>query len=81
MKSKTSFFAAAEAAWPQDEASLTADSYVARMQNGYTQEENKVALAKDVTHMHKVFGFESDGADLIARYDAELSKLLPSGTA
>ena len=65
-------FQAAELAWPEDEASITADRY----DGDQMDEWAKQCLAKDVAHMHKVFRFEDDADELIQRYDAHLAKLL-----
>jgi ABC-type enterochelin transport system substrate-binding protein len=73
---KLSIFAEAANNWPEDEAGLLAQSVEARIENEWTTEEMAVQLAKDIAHMHKVFGFEPDAADLIARFDARLAKLM-----
>ncbi len=67
----------AQANWPEDEASLTAQSFTNRAADGYNADENSVCLYKDVAHMERVFVTESDGANLIARYRAALAKHLP----
>ena len=78
MSTTKKLFASAEAAWPEDEASLTFDSHKAATES----EDAAYAVTvsrKNVAHMHKVFGSEADGAELICRYDAELRHLgMPS---
>jgi hypothetical protein len=58
--------------WPEDEASLTADSHANRQANGYTLAESLTVLHRDIAHMHKVFSFESDANELVTRYNAAL---------
>lgn len=67
----------AEDNWPEDEASQTAIAHKNRAAD-YPEDTKWCAdaLAKDITHMHKVFSFESDAKELIARYDAALAKYL-----
>lgn len=65
----------AERAWPEDEAWLTFDTFAGRMsdaQDDRDRRDDSQAFLRDIAHMHKVFSRESDAADLIARYDAEL---------
>lgn len=69
---KPQIIADAEANWPEDEASLTADAHANRMQDGYTQEESENVLHRDIAHMHKVFSFEDDTEELVSRYNAAL---------
>lgn len=61
--------------WPEDEASLTADAFKNRSLDGYTVSENADAFGRDLHHMHRVFMFEADGVQLIARYNAHLLAL------
>lgn len=67
----------AEDNWPEDEASQTAIAHKNRAAD-YPEDSQWLvdALAKDVAHMHRVFSFESDANELIARYDAALKEYL-----
>ena len=65
----SNIFQSAENEWPEDEASLLISSYNKRKENKWTIEELNEALNKDVSHMHKIFMREDDGAELIARFD------------
>ena len=68
-------FESAEAAWPEDEASLTFDTFTGRMDEAQDEADRKYdsgLFLKDIAHMHRVFGFESDAVELVARYDAAL---------
>ena len=74
MKSSKNLFAAAEAAWPEDEASLTFEAHQRATENEDAAYAVTVS-AKNIARMHKVFERETDGAALIARYDAEMRRL------
>lgn len=82
MNPKQSLFAAAEAAWPEDEASLTFQSVRDRLHEAGSDASDaqwaRDAFARDVAHMRKVFGFEPDASELVMRYDRELRRLLAS---
>lgn len=84
MKQNTSLFAAAEAAWPEDEAHGTHATFAGRMQDALDDADRayfRECLARDVAHMHKVFSGESDAAELIRRYDARLADLIAAKVA
>lgn len=73
-------FQSAENAWPEDEASLTFSTFRDRLADCANDESETLyvrqAFARDVAHMTRVFMRESDGVELVARYRAELGKLL-----
>ena len=69
-------FQEAEANWAEDEAYSLICSYNRRRENEWTAIELKEGLTKDVAHMHKIFARESDGNELIARFDAFIEKNL-----
>lgn len=54
--------------WPEDEAYLTFDDYINRLNNGFNKQEAHDLLMKDIAHMVKVFSSEDDSEDLIKRY-------------
>lgn len=83
MKTAT-LFAAAESAWPEDEAHMTHATFVERMADAQDESDRvyfREALARDVAHMHRVFSTETDSAELIRRYDARLAQLMAAPVA
>lgn len=71
--------AAAEAAWPEDEAYGTFCTLKERLECAGDAEETAydlAAFARDVEHMRKVFMRQPDAEALIVRYDAHLTKLI-----
>lgn len=74
--------AAAEAAWPEDEAAGTFETLRDRLED-FAQDAEETqwaveAFGRDVAHMRKVFGRESDAEQLIRRYDRALARHLAS---
>lgn len=72
--------------WPEDEASITADTYREQMVEArLDKEESRLArqtLRHNAEHMHRVFSREPDAAELIRRYDAALNQnLIAAGYA
>jgi len=61
--------------WPEDEASIQADHFKSSNED-YPQEavQNEASLRKDCARMEKFFAAETDAADLIARFRAEIFK-------
>ena len=69
-----SIFQSAIDNWPEDEASLIADSWEGLAEDGYSDAEIATLQAKDIAHMERVFQEHDDSADLIARFHAELHR-------
>lgn len=59
--------------WPEDEASLTADSYE-RCKADENAQWAQCQLHRNIAHMHKVFSFENDTNELCQRYNVALFK-------
>lgn len=73
---------AAQAAWPEDEAYGTFCTLRERLADSVGNADDRAhdleCFGRDVQHMRKVFGTESDAEQLITRYDTKLSELLRS---
>lgn len=69
---------AAQAAWPEDEAYGTMSTFSERMADCRDDEDREYVRGvtrRAIVHMRNVFGRETDAAELIARYNAELVRL------
>jgi hypothetical protein len=63
--------------WPEDEAALLIDNWKDADENGWSPEEIREGVIKDVFHMRKVFSFEPDGAELFSRFLAKVMEKYP----
>lgn len=68
----SNLFTIAEQNWPEDEAYGIICSYGEALENGWTEDEIREGVQKDIEHMAKVFSREDDAADLIARFKVRL---------
>jgi hypothetical protein len=82
-KNSVSLFQSAIDNWPEDEAYSLARNYQEDLAENYQtasgqeRDERKEDLASSCRRMReRVFGSESDCAELVKRFDAELLKLL-----
>lgn len=66
-------FQEAQDSWAEDEAYSLICRYNRRKENEWEADELEESLRADIAHMHKVFAVESDGAELIARFDKYLA--------
>lgn len=76
MKTARSFFQVAQDTWPEDEASAVADLFIS-MSADYPEDpaDNAARLRKDCARMERFFMAESDGAELVKRFRAEIARI------
>lgn len=63
--------------WPEDEAALTFDTWKGRIENGWTVEENREALARDIAHMARVFDNPADNLRYLEELERRFTTLIP----
>jgi ABC-type enterochelin transport system substrate-binding protein len=70
----SNLFTLAEQNWPEDEAYGLICNWSNAPENGWSHDEIREGVQKDIDHMVKVFSKENDAEDLIARFKAEIRK-------